>query len=193
LAVARLWLPLIRPPLLAAAFGSRALMINPKEIGFIPSRIWTDRSVPFGMVVTNFFRRKNHLNCRFSHKLFNALRLVEWSPAHESLVGVSWLTTSVIRVNKMVFARLLGIRSIDGSLFHRQGNFPSHGFVEIGPRDARNMCPAGINLAGVDFENTRILFHQEGLFRQGCTEAEIESCKWTSAKPPGGRDGTERP
>jgi hypothetical protein len=186
------YLPLITPapvPDLVTAFQSRVLIFNPKEIGFIPSRIWIDRSVPFSAVVADFFQRKNCFNCRFSHKLFNALRLVEWRPACEVLVGVSWLTTSILRVNKMVFARLLGIRCIDGSLFHQQGNFPSHGFVEIGAGDVKKMCP-GINLAGVDFEKIRIVFHQDGVFRQGCTEAQIENCKWTSAKPPGDRKGT---
>jgi hypothetical protein len=31
-----------------------------------------------------------------------------------------------------IFAKLLDVKIIDGSLFHHQGNFSSHGFIENG-------------------------------------------------------------
>ena len=134
----------------------------------------------FGEIVSTFFQKKNNANSRFSHKLFNALKLSECSPEFPQLVGVSWLTQFILRVDKRAFARLLGIKSIDGSLFHQQGNFPSHGFFEIGAGDAAKFCPPGINLTGVDFENVRLLVHNEQKFRKGCTEFDIINCRWAN-------------
>jgi hypothetical protein len=109
--------------------------------------------------------------------------MAEADPCFAKLVGVSWLTDTILRVDKRAFARLLGVRSIEGSLFHQQGNFPSHGFVEIGAGDVREMCPPGLDLSSVDFEDTRLMFHQDGVFRRGCTERDIEGCRWAHARP----------
>lgn len=163
-----------------SACKNPTLTFNPKLIGFIPSNLWTDKTMTFGEIVANFFQKKNNANSRFSHKLFNALKLSECSPVFPPLVGVSWLTPSILRVDKRVFARLLGIKSIDGSLFHQQGNFPSHGFFEIGAGDASTLCPPGINLNGVDFENVRLLFHSDKKFIQGCTEYDVMNCRWAN-------------
>ncbi|KAH0787965.1 hypothetical protein GPJ56_008121 [Histomonas meleagridis] len=157
------------------------LTFNPHLVGFIPSNLWPDHMITFGDIVANFFQKKNNANSRFSHKLFNALKLSELSPIYPQFVGVQWLTPLILRVDKRVFARLLGIKSIDGSLFHQQGNFPSHGFFEIGAGDAVKYCPPGIDLTGVDFENVRLLIHMEHRFRKGCTEADIEPCKWANS------------
>ncbi|KAH0792551.1 hypothetical protein GPJ56_003536 [Histomonas meleagridis] len=164
-----------------AACNDPNLTFNPHMIGFIPSTLWADRVITFGDIVSNFFQKKNNANSRFSHKLYNALKLSELSPIYPQFVGVRWLTPLILRVDKRVFARLLGIKSIDGSLFHQQGNFPSHGFFEIGAGDAAKYCPPGIDMTGVDFENVRLLIHSEHRFRKGCTEADIEPCKWANS------------
>jgi hypothetical protein len=186
--------PFLSPRPDAAASDDAALLaacrdphfaLNPALLGFIPATSWTDRHVRFGELVREFFQRKNNANCRFSHKLFNALQLSQAGPEWAKLVGVSWLNDTILRVDKRAFARLLGIRSIDGSLFHQQGNFPSHGFIEIGAGDVRDMCPADLDMSGVDFENVRLLFHPEQAFRRGCTEADIDICRWMGSK--GGR------
>jgi hypothetical protein len=111
-----------------AALGNPSLVISPQELGFLPSNYWLTTSVTFTNLVGQFFQRKNNANCRFPHKLFNALSLVEHSPAMFSLLGVKWVTDRIFKVGRLVFTRLLGISSIDGGLFHRQGNLPSHGF-----------------------------------------------------------------
>ena len=165
-----------------AARCDPTLRFNPRQIGFIPVTLWGDQEVTFGEVVSEFFQRKNNANSRFSHKLFNALRLSEWKPVYRPLVGVFWLNQNILRVDKRAFARLLGIKSIDGSLFHQQGNFPSHGFFEIGAGDAAKWVPPGLDMTGVDFENVRLLIHTENMFKRGCTETDIEHCRWANAK-----------
>jgi hypothetical protein len=92
-----------------------------------------------------------------------------------AFLGVQWLNDDVIKVNKTVFAKLLGIKVIDGSLFHQQGNFPSHGFVELGAQNARNFVnPEQLN--GVDFDAVRLLIHRNRVFVRGATGAVIEKC-----------------
>ena len=63
--------------------------------------------------------------------LFNALKISEAFPEYQNYVGVEWLTAKIFKVNKFQFARLLAIGTIDGSLFHKQGNFTTHGFIQV--------------------------------------------------------------
>jgi hypothetical protein len=183
-------LPVLRPPRpcypgqsnIVLTFTDPSLRIDPKELGLVPATLWGSSEVTFGQLVSDFFQRKNNANTRFSHKLFNALVLGEWQPRFKELTGVSWLTDSILRVDKRTFARLLGIRSIEGSLFHQQGNFPSHGFIEIGAGDRHRYCDPDLDLSGVDFENVRLLIHPANAFHRGCTAQEIEGCRWNGAK-----------
>ena len=86
-----------------------------------------------------------------------------------------------MKIDKRIFARLLGIKTIDGSLFHQQGNFPSHGFVELNEKEAAaEVSPE--HLEGVDYETVRLLVHNPGIFTRDCTEEDIERCKWISTR-----------
>lgn len=161
--------------------ADKALTFNPKKLGFIPSKFWEDKEMTFGELVTNFFRRKSNSNNRFYHKLFNALKISEDDPFYSEYVGVEWANPKVIKVDKKKFARLLGIKSIDGSLFHHQGNFPSHGFVELTTQNVADYFP-NKKIENVDFDNVRLLVHQAGVFIQGCTEEVINDCKWINVR-----------
>jgi hypothetical protein len=166
----------------AAASNDPTLRFNPRSLGFIPTDFWPDEEVSFGYCLSDFFQRKNNANCRFPHKLFNAIRLTEFKPDYPRLTGLQWLNPVILRVDKVTFARLLGIKSIDGSLFHQQGNFPSHGFFEIGSGDQDRFVPPDVDLTDVDFENVRILVHRMGLVRKGCTSRDIEMCRWANRR-----------
>lgn len=100
-------------------------------------------------------------------------------PFYIEFLGVEWLTDKILKVDKKVFARLLGIRTIDGSLFHQQGNFPSHGFFELSSQNA-SLYLSESDLEGVDFDNIRLLIHQPRIFVRGCRESDIEHCRWIS-------------
>ncbi|KAH0793179.1 hypothetical protein GPJ56_002888 [Histomonas meleagridis] len=154
---------------------------NPHALGFIPHTYWPDKQFTFGELVTDFFQRKNNSNARFYHKLYNALKIIEDDPFYIEFVGIEWVNEKVLKVDKNIFARLLGIKTIDGSLFHQQGNFPSHGFVELGSKDCLQYVTES-DLEGVDFDKVRLLVHQNGVFTKGCTESSIEQCKWISSR-----------
>ena len=153
----------------------RNVTLNPLRMGFIPSYFWVDKEVPLVDLVYDFFQRKNHANCRFFHKLYNALRMGSISDIYAEIAGVQWITDTVFKVNKGQFARLLGIKAIEGSLFHQQGNFPTHGFVELNIQQAKILCPA-YNLNLIDFDDVRLMIHQPGIFTRTCNEAQLMTC-----------------
>jgi hypothetical protein len=168
-------------PEFAQVCNDRAIKFNPKRLGFIPGNFWVNQDFTFGELVSDFFQRKNNSNSRFSHKLYNALKIAGEDPFYVEFLGVEWVTERILKIDKKVFARLLGIQTIDGSLFHQQGNFPSHGFVELSEREAR-LYLTDNDLEGVDYEVVRLLTHQPGIFTRDCTEEDIARCKWVSPR-----------
>jgi hypothetical protein len=157
--------------------------MNPKLFGFIPMSFWPNQEVTFGALVASFFQRRNVAGCRFTHKLFNALRIGAVYPNIRRYLGVEWITRTVLRVDKKVFGRLLSVKVVNSAFFYQQGNFPSHGFVEMGPVEAQKTLPPEL-LEGVDFERVRLLTHQDGVFTAESSDTDIENCKWINNRRP---------
>lgn len=155
-------------------------LIAPQTLGFMPAGYWLSLNMSFGDLVTKFFQRKNNSNCRFPHKLFNALLLVENRPSMWPLIGVKWITNSVFKVDKYVFGRLLGISAFDGGLFHRQGNFPSHGFREIPPSEATKVLGMTVDPNEIDFDRVRLLQHVTSMFTKTSSEDFVNKLKWAN-------------
>lgn len=153
------------------------LTLSPQALGFLPSSYWLALDTTFGDLVTKFFQRKNNANCRFPHKLYNALAIVEKYEKLFNILGVKWITDTVFKVDKYIFGRLLGISSIDGGLFHRQGNFPSHGFTEVTSNELQALREK-FNLKDVDQDRIRLLHHPLGRFSRTSDEETINQCKW---------------
>jgi hypothetical protein len=172
-----------------SACEDRSLTFEPNDLGFVPVP-WPNRKRTFGDLVTNFFTRKSSASSRFLHKLVNALKIVDEDSSHYEIVGVAWLTDTILKVDKVKFARLLGIKTIDGSLFHKQGNFPSHGFTEICPADARKMLSPQ-ELEGVDFDIVRLITHETGEFCRGHMPDVEDKCRWKGGKKETFRARTE--
>ena len=154
-----------------------SMVFSPQALGFIPANYWININSTFGDLVTRFFQRKNNSNCRFPHKLYNALTLVEHKPELYHLLGVKWVTNRVFMVDKLIFGRLLGISTIDGGLFHRQGNFPSHNFAEVGMDEAAQL-KTQFGLDCVDMDRVRLMYHRCGVFYKGSSEDSVTKCKW---------------
>jgi hypothetical protein len=125
----------------------------------------------------SFFQRRNVAGCRFAHKLFNTLRIGTVYPNIHRYLGVEWVTRTVLKVDKNVFGKLLPVKVANSAFFYQQGNFPSHGFVEMGHVKAVRTLPPEL-LEGVDFERVRLLTHQDGVFTSDSSGADIENCKW---------------
>jgi hypothetical protein len=154
---------------------------NPCELDLMPMHYWKSQLYSIGDLARNFFRKKNSTNARFPHKLYNALKLSDFDSVFTELVGVKWMNETVFRIDKIIFGKLLGIKAIEGSLFHRQGNFPTHKFVELQASQARETFTEK-DLATVDFEVVRLVYHKPGLFVRNATPTAIENCKWVSCR-----------
>jgi hypothetical protein len=166
-----------------AAIANPSLVFSPQELRFLPSNYWLTMDANFGDLVTKFFQRKNNANCRFPHKLFNALALADHNPSLFSLIGVRWVTDRIFLADKFIFGRLLGINSIDGGLFHRQGNFPSHGFAEIAGGDL-DQVRQRFGLTDVDQDRVRLLYHKGNMFSKTADEESVSGCKWITENEP---------
>jgi hypothetical protein len=165
------------------ALANSSLLFSPQALGFLPSNYWLAVDASFGDLVTKFFQRKNNANCRFPHKLYNALAVVDHDPSSFPLFGVQWVTDQVFKVDRLIFARLLGIVAIDGGLFHRQGNFPSHGFAELMGNEIEPLRSSH-DVSDVDQDRVRLLYHRVNGFSKGSSEDSVTRCKWiTEAEP----------
>lgn len=157
------------------------IQINPKVLGFIPSAIWVSGNETFGNLVNTFFRRRNSSHSKFSYKLFNALRLSEVFPDFVCHVGIQWVTDHVFMVRRRDFARLIGVKTVEGGLFHQQGNFPSHGFIELTFAESDAMSRAH-GFGPCDLSIVRFVHHGTGLFTRFSTEASLEQCRWSAER-----------
>ncbi|KAH0788993.1 hypothetical protein GPJ56_007069 [Histomonas meleagridis] len=154
-----------------------SIIISPTEMGFVPSGFWNSNTETFGNLVNNYFHKKNNSNCRFPHKLYNALTLVDKKPELWPFVGVKWINDTVFKVDKYIFGRLLGITAVDGGLFHSQGNFPSHGFQEISSKTVGDWKDIQHN--DIDFDRVRLMTHKAG-FKRCADENVITQLKWNN-------------
>jgi hypothetical protein len=162
-----------------AALANSNLLFSPQLLGFLPSNYWLAVDATFSDLVTKFFQRKNNANCRFPHKLYNALAIVEHNPILFHLFGVQWVTDRIFKVDKLIFGRLLGIGAVDGGLFHRQGNFPSHGFSELTLNEI-DPLRGGHDVLDVDQDRVRLLVHRSNEFCKGSSEDSVTRCKWVT-------------
>jgi hypothetical protein len=152
-------------------------VIDPVALHFLPEAGWSQQCVSLQGLHGDYFGRKNNVNRRFEHKLWNALRLTSAFPTMTKLVGVVWVTDSVIKVYKQPFAKLLSIAAIDGGLFHKQGNFTRHGFVILSDAQAREKVPPE-HLVDVDFRDILLIEHQRGQFTALSSPDTIAACRW---------------
>lgn len=157
-------------------------IIDPTELQFIPSSSWNSKLTSLQALQETYFSRKNNINRRFEHKLWNALRITTVFPQLTKLVGVCWVSDTVFKVYKHPFAKLLNISCIDGGLFHKQGNFTRHGFISMPEQVAtKQLNPEQID--DVDYRDVLLLYHSQMMFTSSSTEMTISSCKWDNPTP----------
>ena len=71
----------------------------------------------------------------FPFKLYHALLITKAFPDAYRYTGVKWVSDQIMKVNGTVFAKLLGIHTVTGGLFHKQGNFSRHQFEQVFTKD----------------------------------------------------------
>lgn len=115
----------------ALKFDIHSHIINPRELKFIPHSEWSNQIYSLSDLHQIFFRKRNGLGRMFPIKLYNALLITKKYPESFKYIGVKWVGKDLILVNSKTFAALLGIRSVQGGLFHKQGNFSRHNFLQV--------------------------------------------------------------
>ncbi|OHT14179.1 hypothetical protein TRFO_43160 [Tritrichomonas foetus] len=162
--------------------SDNSITLNPDRLHFIPVNSWNSESITFGQLVASFFRKRNSTYCKFPFKLYNALKITEYLPEFIPHIGVQWATDSIIKVDREPFARLIGVKTIEGGLFHQQGNFPSHGFMEL-PFKESDQLSRSLNFGPADLSVVRYVTHMAGKFVKGCTQKDLDQCRWTHSSP----------
>jgi hypothetical protein len=113
----------------------------------------------------------------FHFKLCNALLPTTNIPDIFRFVEVRWINNSVLLVDGPIFAKLLGVKRVDASLFHQNGNFHSHGFSELAYPDALVIAREN-GIEDLDSSRMRLMTHRTGYFTRESLEFEMQNIKW---------------
>jgi hypothetical protein len=89
-----------------------------------------------------YFTRRNGIGRQFDYKLHNALRITMHFPDGYEFVGAVWISGTVMKIHAAAFANLLGIQTVQGGLFHKQGNFSRYGFAHVFKHSSPDLADA---------------------------------------------------
>ena len=157
------------------------ISINPRNLGFIPTRYWPEGNFLIRDLVSDYFQQPCSSNSRFSHKLFNALQKVNSDPFYSTFFGVEWLNETVLLINGPLFSFILGYNNYETELFGQGGQMDIHGFVELNQEQALS-CVDESQLENVDFNTTRIFIHNAAIFTKSSTQDDIVNARWSRKK-----------
>lgn len=159
------------------------LNIDPIALGLLPTEYWKSSCVPLLKVFTPFFPTRSTKKVRFEHKLWNALVLTRKYPDLLPIIGVSWVSQYIIKVNRVVFGNLLNVTRPSAALFNSQGLLLTHGFREVSKKEA---IQSGVDLNlidNVDESVIRLFTHTERFFGENSKKEDIAKCRWSKRKP----------
>lgn len=157
-----------------------SLKINPFLLGFEPQKYWVTmrHDHTFNQIV-NYFRSRLSKNTMFMYKLYNMLLLTTKVPQLKSIVGVFWINKFVFCVERDKIARMLGLSNncVNGALFNMQGNFPTHGFIEV---TSDNLKEFGLTENSIKFQVDVFYYaHKDRTFSmRNMTADEINDIKY---------------
>ena len=148
------------------AMSNRSLLFQPMALSFEPYEYWLfqERTLSFNDLVCKFFRHNKTNFTKFMYKLYDMLRITTVFPSLRHAVGVYFINNVAISVDKYAMINMLALnpKNVDGSLFHKQGNFPTHGFIEV---SNENYKEAGFTKNPVyKSKSVRILFNKDHKF-----------------------------
>ena len=153
------------------------IYINTFKYGFLPTEIAEDRAVPLMQIIKSHFQSRSTKRVRFEHKLWNALCLTNTNPNMFCVIGVMWISNTILKVHRTIFANLLAITKPTAALFNIQGSFPSHGFVEIDINEARKEVDPSY-LTDVDSVQIRLFRHKNLSFTAFSGIEGLLNCRW---------------
>lgn len=172
---------------LQEAINNQSLLISPQQLGFYPIQYWSSNTpykMTFGTVVKKFFQCRRNKNTIFIFKLYNLLLLSDKRPEFADIIGIKWVSNEIFKVNIQKFANVLGLKPVStlGALFHLQGNFPTHGFINV---EYNELVKKGILVQNnkYDYKEERYLKHSTGEFvRDLNPETLYTICRYRNEK-----------
>jgi len=150
--------------------------ISPRRLGFVPHSEWGGGDCDVRSVISEHLGRRSTQRVRFEHKLWNALSLTRCLPHLFLFIGVMWINPFVIKVDREVFGRAMGLSRPNVSLFNPQGSFRTHGFREVSVCEALRcgVCPD--QLWSVDEVKVRLFAHNLGSFN-ALSALDMSACR----------------
>ena len=144
---------------------------------FVPKEYWSRQKHHWLVrdLVTVYFRSRTSKFARFPFKLANALKITTWRPELFRVIGVKWVSPTVIMVNKTIFARLLGVKKATTAIFSSQGTFPTHNFVEIPIPYMSQVTTTDSNYTPGD---CKFFTRLDRKFTTTSTEQDMEACRY---------------
>lgn len=150
-----------------------SILVNPFIYGFLPPERAENRDMTISEIIQKHFQVRSTKKIRFEHKLWNALCITKKHPNLFSVFGIIWISNTILKVHRTIFANLLGITRPTAALFNIQGSFPSHGFIEIEPSKLKDL-----NINEIDGVHIRLLTHSSGLFTADSGIDTLVNCRW---------------
>lgn len=166
-------------------YNDETCIINPTQIHLLPEKYWSQQSptLTFAQMVNSYFKQNRTQNSTFMLKLYNLLLISINYPILEKALGVRWVNDNVIEVSRSGLVNIFNLRenTVDGSMFHRQGNFPTHKFIEVNESNFQQLgfyeYPKMPRIQG----DTKFFMHEPHIFtRRPMTEMELKSIKYSN-------------
>lgn len=145
-----------------------------------PTDIWESARLTAKQIVDQYFKRRSSKKMPFHYKLYNALQITTQHPELVPVFGAQWVTDTVFKIYRLPFANLLGVGSINGALFNKQGSLPTHGFLTVFPQTVYGINPRMIS--DVDNDSVRMFRHASPYFHINATESELAKCRWKNPR-----------
>ena len=156
------------------------IIIDTNLLHLYPTDIWTTGRLTAKEIVEHYFQRRSSKKMPFHYKLYNALQITAHHPELIPIFGCQWVTTNIFKIYRVPFARLLGVGSINGALFNKQGSLPTHGFISIPPQSLYGITPK--LLEDVDNDSVRLFRHTSIYFHTNATEQDLTKCRWKNPR-----------
>ena len=172
-------------PTFEDVYNDETCIINPTAIHLLPEKYWSQQppTLTFAQIVNSYFKQNRTQNSTFMLKLYNLLLISINYPILENALGVRWANDNVIEISRSGLVNIFNLRenTVDGSMFHRQGNFPTHKFIEINESNFQQFgfyeYPKMPRIQG----DTKFFMHEPHIFtRRPMTEAELKSIKYSN-------------
>lgn len=157
------------------------VLINPVRMNLVPKENWIDQDYLLNDLVVQHFQRRSSSMVKFAHKLWNVLEITKLYPELYKFLGATWVSDTLIKVNKNALAGTFGLKRPQASIFNAHGVFITHGFIEI-TKDEILFRDSNVKrqIEDLDGVQVKVFEHSTNKFHRNMETIKIYKCKWIS-------------